>query len=85
MGEVQDPARTIVRLRHLRRRWMVVGMDPHLLLAKLLSIAALMASTIEYAEVLRRRVATRAAAREQALLERCGLHGLVRVFLADDG
>ena len=56
-----------------------------LMLARLLSMAALIAATAEYAEVVRRRLASRAEARERAVLEQDGLHGLVRVFLADAG
>jgi hypothetical protein len=56
-----------------------------LMLAKLLSMAALIGSTIEYAEVFKRRVRRRADARERAVREDVGLHGLVRVFLADAG
>ncbi|MGZ8562559.1 MAG: hypothetical protein ACXWWU_02965 [Candidatus Limnocylindria bacterium] len=52
-------------------------------LARLLLTTALMAATIEYAEVLRRRVVRRADARERASFEEQALHGLVRVFLAD--
>ena len=54
-----------------------------LLLAKLLSLAALVGATVEYAEVMKRRVIRRAAARDRAIFEDDGLHGLVRVFLAD--
>ncbi|MEX0626037.1 MAG: hypothetical protein WD402_05795 [Chloroflexota bacterium] len=53
------------------------------MLARLLSMAALIAATTEYAEVIRRRVVRRAKARERSVLEQHGLHGLVRVFLAD--
>lgn len=52
-------------------------------LARLLLMTALTAATIEYAEVIKRRFVRRADAREQALLEEHGLHGLVRIFLAD--
>ena len=54
-------------------------------LARLLSIAALVAATIEYAEIIRRRGLRRAEARERATREEIGLHGLVRVLLADAG
>jgi hypothetical protein len=54
-----------------------------ILLARLLSTAALVAATTEYAEVIRRRVARRTEARERVVLEQHGLHGLVRVLLAD--
>ena len=53
------------------------------LLARLLATAALIAATTEYAEIIRRRVARRADARERASLEEHGLHGLVRVFLTE--
>lgn len=53
------------------------------LLARLLVTAALIAATTEYAEIIRRRVIIRAAARERAALEAHGLHGLVRVFLTE--
>jgi len=56
-------------------------MEPNtLLLAKLLAEAALIANTIEYCEIVRRRVAAR---RDAALREECadwGLRALVRVF-----
>jgi hypothetical protein len=54
-----------------------------LTLARLLALTALIAGTIDYAEVLRRRVARRKRERERAVFEERGLHGLVRVFLAD--
>ena len=59
-------------------------MDPEpVTLARLLLMTALMAATIEYAEVIKRRFARRVDARERAMLAEHGLHGLVRVFLAD--
>lgn len=54
-------------------------------LARLISIAALIGATIEYAEILRRRGAARLLARQRAELEREGLTGLVRVLLAEGG
>jgi hypothetical protein len=54
-----------------------------LLLARLLAMAALLAATTEYVEVIKRRVSGRVHARERSLLEQHGLHGLVRVFLAE--
>jgi len=54
-----------------------------LTLARLLLMTALTGATIEYAEVIKRRFARRADARERAMLEEHGLHGLVRVLLAD--
>jgi hypothetical protein len=56
--------------------------DTHTL-AQLLSLAALIGATIEYAEVIKRRVKRRAEARERAAFQDGGLNGLVRVFLAD--
>jgi hypothetical protein len=53
------------------------------MLARLLAMAALLAATTEYAEVIRRRALRRVNARERSALEQHGLHGLVRVFLAD--
>jgi hypothetical protein len=53
------------------------------ILAKLLAIAALIAATTEYAQVIKRRVVGRADAIERAIFEQRGLRGLVRVFLAD--
>jgi hypothetical protein len=52
-------------------------------LARLLAMAALLAATTEYAEMVRRRVLRRVHARERSALEQHGLDGLVRVFLAD--
>jgi hypothetical protein len=52
--------------------------DTHML-AELLSLAALMAATIDYGEVTKRR----ALRRVQVAVEDEGLRGLVRVFLAD--
>jgi hypothetical protein len=77
---------TIVHLRHVCVGRIVLGMDAHtLMLAKLLSMAALIAATTDYVEVIKRRVTRRADARERAVREDVGLHGLVRVFLADAG
>jgi len=53
------------------------------MLARLLSTAVLIAATAEYVAVIRRRLARRAEARERVALEQHGLHGLVRVLLAD--
>lgn len=52
-------------------------------LARLLLMAALTAATTEYVEVMKRRVVQRVGARERAMFEENGLHGLVRVLLAD--
>jgi hypothetical protein len=54
-----------------------------LTLARLLAMAALLAATTEYAEVIKRRVLGRVHARERSLREQHGLHGLVRVFLTE--
>lgn len=54
-------------------------------LARLLALAALIATTVDYAEMVRRRNARRADAAERAMFEERGLRGLVRVFLADAG
>jgi hypothetical protein len=56
--------------------------DTHTL-AQLLALAALIGATIEYMEVIKRRVKRRAEARERAALQDVGLKGLVRVLLAD--
>jgi hypothetical protein len=66
----------------------VRGMVSHMsadtvLLGQLLATAALIAATTDYAEVIRRRVAGRAAARERAMFAEYGLRGLVRVLLAE--
>jgi hypothetical protein len=55
----------------------------NLTLARLLAMAALLAATTEYAEMIKRRVMRQVNARERSALEQHGLHGLVRVFLAD--
>ena len=54
-----------------------------LTLGQLLSMAALLAATCEYAEIIRRRQLVRIAIRQEAEVERSGLQGLVRLFLAD--
>jgi hypothetical protein len=56
--------------------------SPHLL-AELLALAALVATTIEYIEICARRRSARAAAAERAAAEDVGLRGLVRVMLTD--
>jgi hypothetical protein len=53
------------------------------MLARLLSMAALLAATIEYAEILKRRDMSRMLAWERTQMEGEGLRGLVRVLLAD--
>ena len=60
-------------------------MDPDpLTLARVVSLAGLIGGTIEYAEILRRRIARRARAAERAEFEEHGLHGLVRILLVGD-
>jgi hypothetical protein len=54
-------------------------------LARLISMAALLAATIEYAEILRRRGLVRAIERQRTEIEGEGLKGLVRVLLTDGG
>ena len=54
-----------------------------IMLARLLAMAALLAATTEYAEMIKRRVLLRVNARERSVFEQHGLNGLVRVFLAD--
>jgi hypothetical protein len=57
--------------------------DAHYLLAELLTLAALIAATIEYCEVVRRRRVQRALEMEGRIAQEAGLHGLVRVLLVD--
>ena len=57
-----------------------MGPDP-LTLARLMSLAGLIGGTIEYAEILRRRIARRARDAERAEFEEHGFHGLVRILL----
>jgi hypothetical protein len=52
-------------------------------LAKLLSMAMLIAATIEYAEMVRRREAWRSVVRDRRAFAQEGLKALVRVFAAD--
>ena len=54
--------------------------DP-MILARLLSLAGLIASTGEFAQIIRRRAARRARAAERAEFEEHGLNGLVRILL----
>lgn len=58
-------------------------MDTPLLAIQLLSLAGLIAATIEYGEIVRRRARYRALEAEQLALQDAGLRGVVRVFLAD--
>jgi hypothetical protein len=57
--------------------------DAHHVLAQLLTLAALIAATIEYCEVIRRRRVHRAHEMEGRIAQEAGLHGLVRVLLVD--
>ena len=57
--------------------------DPHLT-AQFLTVVALIAATIEYCELLKRRQLARAEAALAAEAQASGLAGLVRVFIADD-
>ena len=54
-----------------------------LMLAKLLSFAALLAATIQYAELMRHRQAARTSSADRATFEHEGVRGMVRVFLGD--
>lgn len=56
--------------------------DPHLT-AQFLTVVALIAATIEYCELLKRRQQGRAEAALAAEAQASGLAGLVRVFVAD--
>jgi hypothetical protein len=59
-------------------------MDASLLnLSKLLSMAMLIAATIEYLEIVRRRSGWRSLARDRRMFAAEGLRALVRVFVAD--
>jgi hypothetical protein len=52
-------------------------------LSKLLSMAMLIAATIEYVEIVRRREGWRSLARDRRVFAAEGLRALVRVFIAD--
>jgi hypothetical protein len=56
-----------------------------LTLAQLLTYAALLGATCEYAEIMKRRQLGRIIVAERAEIEQSGLEGLVRVFLTEDG
>ena len=58
-------------------------MGTQYLLAQLLAYAALLAATIEYCEILKRRVAERQRMSDNEVAAEAGLRGIVRVFLAD--
>jgi hypothetical protein len=55
----------------------------NLLLAQLMAFAALLAGTIEYCEILKRRRQARMWEKERHASQISGLEGLVRVFLAE--
>lgn len=55
-----------------------------LLLAQSISVAALIAGTIEYAQLVERRRASRRRAVDRRASEESGLRALVRVTLLDD-
>jgi hypothetical protein len=55
------------------------------LLARLLTVAALIGGTIEYAELMARRVVERRVRAEIAATQEAGLRGLVRISLQDRG
>jgi len=58
-------------------------MGSHYLLAQLAAYAGLLAATIEYCEILKRRLAQRQRAVDIEAAAEAGLRGIVRVFLAD--
>lgn len=53
------------------------------LASQLLSFVALVAATVEYREILRRRVHVRVREAEQRAAYDAGLRGMVRVFLTE--
>ena len=55
----------------------------NLLMAQLLTLAGLVGGTIEYCEILKRRAAARRSEQERLASQASGLHGLVRVFIAE--
>jgi hypothetical protein len=56
----------------------------HHTLAALLMLAGLIGATIEYVEIVRRRVDVRHRLNDQALMEESGLRGLVRLIIVTD-
>ena len=56
--------------------------DP-VLVSQVLSFVALIAATVEYREILRRRVVVRDHEAEERAAYDAGLRGMVRVFLAE--
>jgi hypothetical protein len=55
------------------------------LLARLLTLTALIAGTMQYVELMARRVAERRRRADVALAQDAGLRGLVRIALIDRG
>ena len=55
-----------------------------LLLGQSLTLIALIAATIEYVELAKRRAAQRIVRAEMAAVEEAGLRGLVRTLLIDE-
>lgn len=53
------------------------------LLGRLLAMASLLAATIEYGEIVQRRVKVRQLEADRLAAQASGLRGLVRVFLTD--
>jgi hypothetical protein len=77
--------RTIVRLASERCPPTFVAMQPDThTLAQLLATSGLIGSTIEYAEILKRRTAARRVAAEREEGAEIGLRGLVRLLLVDE-
>ena len=58
-------------------------MSSNYLLAQLVGYAGLLAATIEYCEIVKRRVAERQREADSELAAEAGLRGVVRLFLAD--
>ena len=59
-------------------------MEPtQLMLAQLITYAGLLGATIDYCELMKRRVQRRAADAERLAAQASGLQGLVRIFLAE--
>jgi hypothetical protein len=54
------------------------------LLARLIAYAGLIAATIEYCEILKRRLVSRQLMAEEWVNRAVGLQGLARLFLTDD-
>ena len=58
-------------------------MGTQYLLAQLLAYGALLAATIEYCEIVKRRMAERQRMADNEVAAEAGLRGIVRVFLTD--